>query len=49
MKGEAGLDEWLAGVRTMLEHADGREAMDQFKMDLYEDEVFDPSAHSPTD
>ena len=40
VKGEAGLDEWLAGVRTMLEHADGREAMDQFKMDLYEDEVF---------
>ena len=40
VKGEAGLDEWLAGVRSMLEHADGLEAMDQFKMDLYEDEVF---------
>ena len=40
VKGEAGLDDWLAGVRSMLEHADGLEAMDQFKMDLYEDEVF---------
>ena len=40
VKGEAGLDNWLAGVRSMLEHADGLEAMDQFKMDLYEDEVF---------
>jgi GTP pyrophosphokinase len=40
VKGEAGLDEWLSGVRSMLEHADGLEAMDQFKMDLYEDEVF---------
>ena len=39
-KREAGLDDWLAGVRSMLEHADGLEAMDQFKMDLYEDEVF---------
>ena len=40
VKGETGLDEWLTGVRTMLESADGLEAMDQFKMDLYEDEVF---------
>ncbi len=40
VKGEAGLDEWLTGIRSMLEHADGMEAMDQFKMDLYEDEVF---------
>ena len=40
VKGEAGLDEWLTGIRSMLEHADGLEAMDQFKMDLYEDEVF---------
>ena len=40
VKGEAGLDDWLAGVRSMLEHSDGLEAMDQFKMDLYEDEVF---------
>ena len=40
VKGEAGLDEWLTNIRSMLEHADGLEAMDQFKMDLYEDEVF---------
>ncbi len=40
VKGETGLDEWLANIRSMLESADGIEAMDQFKMDLYEDEVF---------
>jgi GTP pyrophosphokinase len=40
VKGETGLDEWLTGIRNMLESSDGMEAMDQFKMDLYEDEVF---------
>lgn len=40
VKGETGLDEWLTNVRKMLETSDGVEAMDQFKMDLYEDEVF---------
>ena len=40
VKGETGLDEWLTNIRTMLEHADGLDAMDQFRMDLYEDEVF---------
>ena len=40
VKGESGLDEWLTNVRKMLETSDGVEAMDQFKMDLYEDEVF---------
>ena len=40
VKGESGLDEWLTGIRQMLETSDGREAMDQFKMDLYEDEVY---------
>ena len=40
VKGEGSLDEWLSGIRNMLEHADGLEAMDQFRMDLYEDEVF---------
>ena len=40
VKGESGLDEWLTNIRSMLETADGLEAMDQFKMDLYEDEVF---------
>ena len=40
VKSESGLDEWLTGIRSMLETSDGLEAMDQFKMDLYEDEVF---------
>ena len=40
VKSETGLDEWLTGIRSMLETSDGLEAMDQFKMDLYEDEVF---------
>ena len=40
VKGETGLDEWLTNIRQMLETSDGMEAMDQFKMDLYEDEVF---------
>ena len=40
VKGESGLDEWLTGIRNMLEHSEGMEAMDQFKMELYEDEVF---------
>ena len=40
VKGETGLDEWLTNIRTMLENSEGVEAMDQFKMDLYEDEVF---------
>ena len=40
IKGESSLDEWLTGVRQMLETTDGREAMDQFTMDLYEDEVY---------
>ena len=40
VKGESGIDEWLTNIRSMLETSDGMEAMDQFKMDLYEDEVF---------
>ena len=40
VKSESGLDEWLTNIRSMLETSDGMEAMDQFKMDLYEDEVF---------
>ena len=42
VKGESGLDEWLTSVREALEHtdSDSRKVMDQFKMDLYEDEVF---------
>lgn len=42
VKGETGLDEWLTTVREALENSDsnGLETMDQFKLDLYEDEVF---------
>ena len=40
VKSESGLDDWLTNIRSMLETSDGMEAMDQFKMDLYEDEVF---------
>jgi GTP pyrophosphokinase len=40
VKGDASMDEWLTNIRTMLETSDGLEAMDHFKMDLYEDEVF---------
>jgi GTP pyrophosphokinase len=36
-----GMDEWLAGIRQMLEHADdGLKAMDQFKMELADEEVY---------
>lgn len=42
VKGESGLDEWLTSVREALENPDNDSyrVMDQFKMDLYEDEVF---------
>lgn len=42
IKQETGLDTWLTSVREALETADNSdlEVMDQFKMDLYEDEVF---------
>ena len=41
VKGESGLDEWLATIRETLEHAGSDlEVMDQFKLELYEDEVF---------
>ncbi len=41
IKGETGLDEWLNSIRETLENADNdMEAMDQFKLDLYKDEVF---------
>jgi len=40
VKSESGLDDWLTNIRSMLETSDGLECMDQFKMDLYEDEVF---------
>ena len=41
IKGESGLDEWLNSIRETLENADNDlDAMDQFKLDLYKDEVF---------
>lgn len=38
--GESGVDEWLNNIRNALENNDDMQLMDQFKMDLYEDEVF---------
>ena len=38
--GESGVDEWLNNIRSALENNDDLQLMDQFKMDLYEDEVF---------
>ncbi|MBQ9637271.1 MAG: bifunctional (p)ppGpp synthetase/guanosine-3',5'-bis(diphosphate) 3'-pyrophosphohydrolase [Prevotella sp.] len=40
VKGETGLDEWLTNIRMALEAGDDLQVMDQFKMDLYDDEVF---------
>lgn len=40
IKGESGLDEWLNSIRTALRNKDDMQVIDQFKMDLYEDEVF---------
>ena len=40
VKAEGGMDDWLNGIRQMLENASGMEAMDQFKMDLYDDEIY---------
>lgn len=40
IKGESGIDEWLGNIRSALENNDDLQLMDQFKRDLYEDEVF---------
>jgi len=42
IKGESGLDEWMNTVREALENKDSAPAdlMRDFKMDLYEDEIF---------
>ena len=40
VKSETGLDDWLNNIRNILETSDDMQVMDQFKMDLYEDEVF---------
>ena len=38
--GEVGVDSWLRNIREALEAGDDLQLMDQFRMDLYEDEVF---------
>lgn len=35
-----GMEEWLGAIRSALEAGDDMQVMDQFRMDLYEDEVF---------
>jgi GTP pyrophosphokinase len=42
VKSESGLDNWLNNVREVLEHIDSSSAefIDDFKMDLYDDEIF---------
>ena len=42
IKGENGLDEWLNNVREVLEHKESapNDLIQDFKMDLYEDEIF---------
>ena len=40
VKSESNIDQWLANIRSALEAGDDLEVMDQFKMDLYDDEVF---------
>ena len=40
VKSEAGMDDWLSGIRSMLEEGGTPATIDQFKMELYDDEVF---------
>ena len=42
LKGESGLDNWLNNVREVLEHKESSstELIHDFKMDLYDDEIF---------
>lgn len=40
VKAEGGMDDWLTHIRQMLEEASGVEAMSEFRMDLYDDEVY---------
>ena len=40
VKSESNIDQWLANIRSALEAGNDLEVMDQFKMELYEDEVF---------
>ncbi|MCR4602597.1 MAG: RelA/SpoT family protein [Prevotella sp.] len=40
VKADGNMDEWLNGIRQMLENTSGMEAMNEFKMDLYDDEIY---------
>lgn len=40
VKAEGSMDTWLADIRTALEAGDNLEVMDQFKLDLYEKEIY---------
>ena len=40
IKAEYGIDNWLANIRAALEAGDNLEVMDQFKLDLYEKEIY---------
>ena len=40
VKAEGGMDNWLASIRSALEAGDNLEVMDQFKLDLYDKEIY---------
>ncbi|WP_036931998.1 bifunctional (p)ppGpp synthetase/guanosine-3',5'-bis(diphosphate) 3'-pyrophosphohydrolase [Prevotella sp. HUN102] len=40
VKSGGGMDGWLASIRTALEAGDNLEVMDQFKLDLYDKEIY---------
>ena len=40
VKSGGNMDDWLNSIRTALENNDDRQVMDEFKMNLYEDEVY---------
>lgn len=40
IKSEGAMDEWLTSIRRALENNDDMQVIDQFKMDLYEDEIY---------
>ena len=40
VRSEGGIDEWLANIRSALENNDDLQLMDQFRLDLYEDEIY---------
>ena len=40
VKAGGGMDEWLSAIRSALEAGDDMQVMDQFRKDLYEDEVY---------